>query len=70
MKIQRPARMRPQGEVEGGRRQGGEGPDNTLGTTDGDGADGRGAQDGAEQMESQGDTEDPEGQGGAEGSGD
>ncbi len=70
MKIQRPARMRPQGRVEGGRSQGGEGLEDTLGTTDGDGADGRGAQDGAEQMESQGDIEDPEGLGGASGSGD
>ncbi len=40
--------MRPQGRVEGGRSQGGEGFDDTLGTTDGDGADGRGAQDEAE----------------------
>ncbi len=64
MEIQRPARMRPQGRVEGGRSHGGEGLDDTLGTTDGDGAEGKGAQDGAEQMESQGDTEDPEGRGG------
>ncbi len=53
--------MRPQAGVEGGR---------TLGTTDGEGTDGRGAQDGAEQTESQGDIEDSEGLGRASGSGD
>ncbi len=70
MEIQRPACMRPQGGVKGGRCHGGEGLGDTLGMTDGDRANGRGAQDGAEQTESQGDMEDLEGQGGAEGSGD
>ncbi|XP_016310071.1 formin-J-like [Sinocyclocheilus anshuiensis] len=66
----RPARMKPQGGVEGGRSHGGEGLDNTLGMNNGDGATGGGDPDGAEQTESQGDTKDPKGQGGAEGSGD
>ncbi len=58
--IKRPARMRDQG---------GEGLDDTLGTTDGVDAGGVGAQVGAEQPQSQGDIEDPEGLGGASGSG-
>ncbi len=43
MLVQRPARMRPQGRVKGGKSHGGKMADDTLGMSDGDraiGADG------------------------------
>lgn len=47
MKVQSPARMIPQGGVEGGRSHGRDLANDTLGTTDGDGDPG-----GAERMKS------------------